>query len=184
MTIGWRGVQALGLVLVIAACTLAFLARTPLDVSPVYPSSTAGDGVRSFRTSGSEVGTPLAQARGAFLERPLFSRSRRPVETPTEATGPEGSHVDEMEETVAAIAQPPEPTPALVLPRLRLLGIRRFAGETRALIADLDDAADQPSWFGAGGIVRGWSIESVTPRAVTLRLSQSTIELNLHEAGR
>ncbi len=184
MTIGWRGFQALSLVLVIVACTLAFLTRTPLDVSPLNHSSTAGDGGRSSKTSGSELRTPFAQARGAFLERPLFDSSRRPAEVPTQALGPEASHVDQTAETVAAIAQPPEPTSELVPPRLHLLGIRRFAGETRALIADLDDVAEQPSWFGTGEIVQGWSVESVSSRTVTLRFSQSTMDLHLHEAGR
>lgn len=183
MTIDWRGIQTICLVLVIAACTLAFLTRAPLDISPLNPSSTAGDGGRSPEASGGEVGTPFAQARGAFLERPLFDRSRRPVEVPTQAPGPEGLHVDKTAETFAVIARPPLSTPESTPPRLRLLGIRRFAGETRALIVDLDDVAEQPSWFGAGELVQGWSVETVRSRTVTLRFSQSTMDLNLHEVG-
>jgi len=127
---------------------------------------------------------PFTQARGAFLERPLFDRSRRQAEIYTQAPGPEASDVDQTAETVAAIAQPPEATSERAPPRFRLLGIRRFAGETRALIADLDDVAERPSWFGTGEIVQGWSIESVTSRAVKLRFSQSTLDLYLLEAGR
>lgn len=184
MTIGWRAFQTLGLVLVIAACVLAFLTRTPLDVSPLNPSSTAGDAGRSSTVGEVEIGTPFAQARSAFLERPLFDRSRRPAESPTQAPGLDASQVDQSAQTVAAIVRPPEPTLEPAPPRFRLLGIRRFAGETRALIANLDGDARQPSWFGTGELVQGWSIETVRSRTVTLRLSQSTMELHLHEAGR
>ena len=184
MTTDWRGIRVLGPVLVIAASVLTVLTRAPLDVSPLNPSSTVGDGGRSSTAGDNEIGTPFAQARGAFLERPLFDRSRRPAEVPTSAPGPGTTHVDRTAETVAAIAQPPEPTSEPAPPRLRLLGIRRFAGESRALIADLDDVAEQPSWFGAGELVQGWRVETVRSRTVTLRFSQSTMDLNLHEVGR
>lgn len=184
MTTGWRDIRVLGLVLVIAACMLAVLTRAQLDVSPLNPSSTAGDGGRSSTAGDSEIGTPFAQARGAFLERPLFDRSRRPAEVPMPAPGPETSHVDRKVETVAAIEQPTEPTSEPAAPRLRLLGMRRFAGESRALIAGIDDFSGQPSWFGAGELVQGWRVETVRSRTVTLRFSQSTMDLHLHEAGR
>lgn len=184
MTTGWRAVRISGLGLAIVAGALAVLTRDPIDVSPLAPPSAAGEAARSPATRNRETGPSETAERGAFLGRPPFERSRRPSPARAAAPDPDAVGIDQAAEAVATIAPPPEPLSEPPPPRLRLLGTRRFAGETRALIAGLDEPPQEPSWFGSGEVVQGWSIETVTSRSVTLRLSQSTLDLHLHEAGR
>ncbi|MDN2581685.1 hypothetical protein [Aquibium sp. ELW1220] len=166
----------------IVACTLAVLTRDPIDVSPLAPSSSAFDSSRSSGASGSEPSTEFTPVRGAFLERPLFDRSRRPAPARIAVTGPDASDIEQVAEVVATIPVPSEPVSEPAPPRLRLLGTRRFAGQTRALIAAIDEPSEAPAWLGMGEVVQGWRIETVTSRSITLRLSQSTMDLHLHGA--
>jgi len=184
MTTGWRGVRIAGLALAVVAGALAILTRDPIDVSPLAPPSGPGEAARSPAASNPETGPKVTAERGAFLERPLFERSRRPAPARATAPDPDAVGIDPAAEAVATVAPPPDPISEASPPRLRLLGTRRFAGETRALISGLDEPSQEPAWFGSGEVVQGWSIEAVTSRSVTLRLSQSTVDLHLHEAGR
>lgn len=182
MTTVWRGVRFVGLGLAIGVVALAILTRDPIDISPLAAPPPSGDGAPSSRTVGH--GATPAPDRGAFLQRPLFDRSRRPVEAQTAVPGPDlpgGIRNGEKDHPIAAL---PEQVIEQAPPRLRLLGTRRFAGEIRALIAGIDEPSSPPSWLAEGALVGGWSIEAVTSGSVTLGSSGTSVDLHLHEAGR
>lgn len=107
----------------------------------------------------------------AMLERPLFSRSRRPVEPQTEPV----SKPDSKPEQPVADAEPKllaEP------PRIALKGTMHD-GEMRTALIEV--AGQAPRWFGANAVIEGWRISEIGGVHIILMHGDRSYRVDMHD---
>lgn len=136
----------LGAIVAVLAVVNVYVARSPVDVSPVTGTSPAVSG--AAKTANAPLKTPLdTRPVGSFAEtvtRPIFNAGRKPAERQQAAAAP--------------LAGPEE---------LRLVGILQTAsGTKKALIRTGGDAKGQ--WIIEGGAVSGWTVKNIGPRSVVV----------------
>lgn len=137
-------VAGLGAVVAALAAVNIYVARTPVDISPV--ASTGAPPSAAAKSAEAPLKTPLdTRPVGSFPEtvaRPIFNGARKPVER-QQALGP-------------AISGPED---------LRLVGILQTAsGTKRALVRAGEEA--KGTWLVEGSAVSGWTVKSIGPRSI------------------
>jgi hypothetical protein len=139
---------------------------------PSIPPATRQDGA-AFEAA------PLT-AFPETLKRPLFFEGRRfptprPQPSPAADVQPPPPATPQVEPATQAKApnDPPTPGTALVL-----RGVITEKGQSRALVSTDTDGG---TWLSAGGKVGGWTIESISADAVSLRQGRQVLRLSLYE---
>lgn len=148
----------LTLSLLALASWLFMMTADPPGIDPRHGGAAEQDAARSTMASGGLTRVPeiTAQPLDAFsevVERPLFNRTRRPVENPPadiesgvvaqQLSGLSGGNPDD----------------------LTLVGVVISAGEASALISL---ANDEPIRLAVGDRIDGWQIDAIEPRSVVL----------------
>lgn len=148
---------------VVAALVLVnlYLARSPVDVSPVAGPEPATS--RVGKAGPVVLKTPLdTRPVGSFTEtvaRPIFNAARKPV--------------DRQKPQAAPLAGPDD---------LRLVGIlQTAAGAKRALIRTGADA--KGLWLTEGGAVSGWTVKSIGQRSVIVMSGGRDYEITISKAA-
>lgn len=138
-------------------------AKAAAKLSPREPAAT------SPASAGQSI-NPLAALSLDKLRdtvgRPLFEKSRRPVEPPAPLAAPK-----------IEAPPPPPPAPAADDGALSLLGIVASEGRTIALLRR--NFTGQNVRVEVGDAVDGWTIERIEPQRVTLRQGDKRIALQL-----
>lgn len=132
-----------GAVVALVAVNL-YVARSPVDVSPVTGAGPAAS--RTAKSSTEPLKTPLdTRPAASFPEtvtRPIFNAARKPVE---------------RQQVQAAAPGGPE--------ELRLVGILQTgAGAKKALIRN--GSEPKGTWIMEGAAVSGWTVKSIGQRSV------------------
>lgn len=137
------------------ACTAGLiLFSAALDVASAQEDATSA----TARTLNPLGGLTTSDAK-AFLERPLFTPTRRPIEIDAVAA----VAGDDIEEAIAAD------------PELMLLGVTSGPDGSIARIAT-EDGAERRS-VRVGEEIDGWTIQAIDPSAVTVTRAGQTVVL-------
>ena len=154
------GAAASALALLLAGIVMLEAYSAAPDISPL-----AGKTGSLFAEGSGETNLhAIARNFEDIVERPLFSRSRRPfVPPPAEVT-----------ETFPEIS---EPAQAVAEPQLSLKGVYIQGGVRRALILSTESPAQ---WQSVGDDVSGWNITEIGANEITLEAQGQTRRLKLY----
>jgi hypothetical protein len=152
--LAYRCVLAAAFVFAVALWLCGEALLVPVDISPRASPEQPSAKLLETATNGLGEKPQIGAVYSAIIERPLFSRSRRPfVPTPP----------------APSLQQPPEPQVAEVIaePQVTLQGVFIGAQVRRALI--LTPAEPLASWRTEGDTVGGWQVAEIKANELILK---------------
>ncbi|MEZ5810812.1 MAG: hypothetical protein R3D45_05285 [Rhizobiaceae bacterium] len=161
---------ALGAALLALVLTNAYMAASPLEMSPVLNGARAAKQLAGGETDDDNAGIGRIEEL-TFVQafsRPLFRPDRRKFEPPKPKPKPKPAKV--------AKKQPPKMQ--VPPPTFRVVGISINAAGARALI--VGGPGGQPQWFAEGEAIGPWKLAAIENETVTLTHGAGEVSISLY----